>query len=147
MSKLIGPGKTVTLHFAIKLADGQVVDSTFDKEPATFTVGDGNLLEGFEKSLFGLEEGAKQTLKILPENGFGMPNPSNIHNVPRSQFEGVELELGLVISFSDAGKGELPGVVSEFDDKMVAVDFNHPLAGKQLDFEVKIFGFFVFLQS
>ncbi|KXJ53506.1 peptidylprolyl isomerase [Neptuniibacter pectenicola] len=138
MSKLIGPGKTVTLHFAIKLADGQVVDSTFDKEPATFTVGDGNLLEGFEKSLFGLEEGAKQTLKILPENGFGMPNPSNIHNVPRSQFEGVELELGLVISFSDAGKGELPGVVSEFDDKMVAVDFNHPLAGKQLDFEVEI---------
>lgn len=138
MSKLIGPGKTVTLHFAIKLADGQIVDSTFDKEPATFTVGDGNLLEGFEKSLFGLEEGAKQTLKILPENGFGMPNPSNIHNVPRSQFEGVELELGLVISFSDAGKGELPGVVSEFDDKMVAVDFNHPLAGKQLDFEVEI---------
>lgn len=138
MSKLIGPGKTVTLHFAIKLVDGQVVDSTFDKEPATFTVGDGNLLEGFEKALFGLEEGAKQTLKILPENGFGMPNPSNIHNVPRSQFEGVELELGLVISFSDAGKGELPGVVSEFDDKMVAVDFNHPLAGKQLDFEVEI---------
>mgnify|MGYP001025652945 CR=1 FL=1 len=138
MSKLIGPGKTVTLNFAIKLADGQIVDSTFDKEPATFTVGDGNLLEGFEKALFGLEEGTKQTLKILPENGFGMPNPSNIHNVPRSQFKDVELELGLVISFSDAGNGELPGVVSEFDDKMVAVDFNHPLAGKQLDFEVEI---------
>jgi FKBP-type peptidyl-prolyl cis-trans isomerase SlpA len=138
MSKLIGPGKTVTLHFAIKLEDGQIIDSNFESEPATFSVGDGNLLEGFEKALFGLEEGAKQTLKVLPENGFGMPNPSNIQKVPRAQFDGMELEQGLVISFADAGNGELPGVISEFDDKMVAVDFNHPLAGKQLNFEVEI---------
>ncbi|WP_415899419.1 FKBP-type peptidyl-prolyl cis-trans isomerase [Neptuniibacter sp. QD48_11] len=138
MSKLIGPGKTVTLHFAIKLEDGQIIDSNFEAEPATFTVGDGNLLEGFEKALFGLEEGAKQTLKILPENGFGMSNPSNVQNIPRSQFEGMELEQGLVISFADAGNGELPGVIAEFDDKMVSVDFNHPLAGKRLDFQVEI---------
>jgi FKBP-type peptidyl-prolyl cis-trans isomerase SlpA len=138
MSKLIGPGKTVTLHFAIKLEDGQVIDSNFDKEPATFTVGDGNLLEGFEKALFGLEEGMKQTLRILPENAFGMPNPSNIQSIPRSQFEGMELEQGLVISFSDPGNGELPGVIAEFNDKLVSVDFNHPLAGKKLDFEVDI---------
>lgn len=138
MSKLIGPGKTVTLHFAIKLEDGQVIDSNFDKEPATFTVGDGNLLEGFEKALFGLEEGMKQTLRILPENAFGMPNPSNIQSIPRSQFEGMELEQGLVISFSDPGNGELPGVIAEFNDKLVSVDFNHPLAGKKLDFEVEI---------
>lgn len=138
MSKLIGPGKTVTLHFAIKLEDGQVVDSNFNDDPATFTVGDGNLLEGFEKALFGLEEGMKQTLKILPEDGFGMPNPSNVQNIPRSSFDGMELEQGLVISFADAGNGELPGVIAEFDDKMVSVDFNHPLAGKKLDFEVEI---------
>lgn len=138
MSKLIGPGKTVTLHFAIKLEDGQIIDSNFEAEPATFTVGDGNLLEGFEQALFGLEEGMKQTLTILPENGFGMPNPSNIQNVPRSQFDGMELEQGLVISFSDPGNGELPGVIAEFNDKMVSVDFNHPLAGKKLDFEVDI---------
>ena len=138
MSKLIGPGKSVTLHFAIKLEDGQIIDSNFSAEPATFTVGDGNLLEGFEQALFGLEEGVKQTLKILPENGFGMPNPSNIQNLPRSQFDGMELEQGLVISFSDPGNGELPGVIAEFDDKMVSVDFNHPLAGKKLDFEVEI---------
>lgn len=138
MSKLIGPGKTVTLHFAIKLEDGQIVDSTFDKAPATFTVGDGNLLEGFEKALFGLEEGMKQTLRILPEHAFGMPNPSNIQSLPRSQFEGLELEQGLVVSFSDPGNGELPGVIAEFNDKLVSVDFNHPLAGKKLDFEVEI---------
>ncbi|MGH1463057.1 MAG: FKBP-type peptidyl-prolyl cis-trans isomerase [Neptuniibacter sp.] len=138
MSKLIGPGKTVTLHFSIKLEDGQIVDSNFDKEPATFTVGDGNLLEGFEKALFGLEQGMKQTLRVLPEDAFGMPNPSNIHNLPRTQFEDIELEQGLVISFSDPGNGELPGVIAEFDDTMVSVDFNHPLSGKKLDFEVQI---------
>lgn len=138
MSKLIGPGKTVTLHFAIKLDDGQIIDSNFDKQPATFTVGDGNILAGFEKALFGLEEGMKQTLRILPENAFGMPNPSNIQNLPRSHFEGMELEQGLVVSFSDPGNGELPGVIAEFDDNHVSVDFNHPLAGKQLDFEVEI---------
>jgi len=138
MSKLIGPGKTVTLHFAIKLEDGQIVDSNFDKEPATFTVGDGNLLEGFEKALFGLEEGMKQTLRILPENSFGMPNPSNIQKLPRSQFDGMELEQGLVVSFSDPGNGELPGVIAEFNETHVSVDFNHPLAGKMLDFEVEV---------
>lgn len=138
MSKLIGPGKTVTLHFAIKLEDGQIVDSNFDKEPATFTVGDGNLLEGFEKALFGLEQGMKQTLRVMPENAFGMPNPSNIQSLPISNFDGMELEQGLVVSFSDPGNGELPGVIAEFDDKMVSVDFNHPLAGKKLDFYVEI---------
>ena len=138
MSKLIGPGKKVTLHFAIKLEDGQIVDSNFDGSPATFTVGDGNLLEGFEQALFGLEEGSKQNLTILPENAFGMPNPSNVQTLPLSQFDGMELEQGLVVSFTDPGNGELPGVIAEFDDQRVAVDFNHPLAGKKIDFEVEI---------
>lgn len=138
MSNLIGPGKTVTLHFAIKLEDGQVVDSNFEGDPATFTVGDGNLLEGFEKALFGLEQGTQHSLTILPENGFGMTNPSNIQKIPRDQFEGMELEMGLVVSFADAANGELPGVISEFNDKMVVVDFNHPLAGQKLQFEVDI---------
>lgn len=133
----IGPGKTVTLHFAIRLDDGQLVDSNFDDSPATFTVGDGNLLEGFEQALFGLESGAEETLTIAPEKGFGMPNPSNVQRLPRSQFKDMELEPGLVISFQEPG-GEIPGVVAEFDDQVVHVDFNHPLAGKTLLFDVKI---------
>ena len=63
----IGPDTRVTLHFAIKLQNGDVVDSTFDKAPATFTVGDGNLLPGFEQALFGLEAGTKTSLTIPPE--------------------------------------------------------------------------------
>ncbi|MCV6589464.1 MAG: peptidylprolyl isomerase [Marinobacterium sp.] len=140
MSAMIGPGSTVTLHFAIRLEDGQLVDSNFDGEPATFTVGDGNLLEGFEKALFGLFEGSEQSIRILPENGFGAHNPSNIQVIPRKSFGGMETELeeGLMISFADPQGGELPGVVASFDDAKVRVDFNHPLAGKVLQFEVKI---------
>ena len=135
---MIGPGSTVTLHFAIKLEDGQLVDSNFDGKPATFTVGDGNLLEGFEKALFGLFEGSEQSLRILPENGFGQHNPSNIQVVPRKSFDDMALEEGLMVSFADAQGGELPGVIASFDDDKVRVDFNHPLAGKALQFDVEI---------
>lgn len=135
---MIGPGSTVTLHFAIKLENGQLVDSNFDGKPATFTVGDGNLLEGFEKALFGLFEGSEQSLRILPENGFGQHNPSNIQVVPRKSFDDMALEEGLMVSFADAQGGELPGVIASFDDDKVRVDFNHPLAGKALQFDVKI---------
>ncbi|MFW1677255.1 FKBP-type peptidyl-prolyl cis-trans isomerase [Pontibacter sp. JAM-7] len=138
MSKLIGPGKTVTLFFSIKLEGGELVDSNFGATPATFTIGDGNMLEGFEKALFGLEEGTEHSLKILPENGFGMPNPSNIHRIPRSQFADMEIEEGLVVSFSDPASGELPGIITSIGEDKVAVDFNHPLAGKSLQFDVEI---------
>jgi FKBP-type peptidyl-prolyl cis-trans isomerase SlpA len=134
----IGPERQVTLHFAIKLESGDVVDSTFDKRPATFTVGDGNLLPGFELALYGLKAGDKRSIAIDPEHGFGQPNPQNVQVMPRSQFEGMELSEGLMVIFNDAAKAELPGVVKQFDDSLVTIDFNHPLAGKPLSFEVEI---------
>ncbi|WP_432471162.1 FKBP-type peptidyl-prolyl cis-trans isomerase [Amphritea sp. HPY] len=136
--QVIGPDCKVTLHFAIKLEDGSLIDSNFDAEPATFVVGDGQLLEGFERTLLGMSAGDEAIVDISPEQGFGMTNPNNIQRLPRAQFKDMQLEPGLVISFADAGNGELPGVISDFDDKMVSVDFNHPLAGKHLKFEVKI---------
>lgn len=87
-STRIGEESRVTLHFALKLEDGNVVDSTFDKQPASFKVGDGNLLPGFEQALFGLKAGDKRTLSILPEQGFGQPNPQNVQIMPRDQFPG-----------------------------------------------------------
>jgi FKBP-type peptidyl-prolyl cis-trans isomerase SlpA len=134
----IGPNKEVTLHFAIKLENGEVVDSTFDKRPATFKVGDGNLLPGFETALFGFKAGDKRVLQVLPEQGFGQPNPQNVQVMPRSQFSDMELSEGLLVIFNDAAKTELPGVVKAFDDSQVSIDFNHPLAGKTLSFEVEI---------
>ncbi|HEX8596819.1 MAG TPA: peptidylprolyl isomerase [Pseudomonas sp.] len=135
----IGQNTEVTLHFALRLENGDTVDSTFDKAPATFKVGDGNLLPGFEAALFGFKAGDKRTVQVLPENAFGQPNPQNVQIIPRSQFKDMELSEGLLVIFNDAANTELPGVVKVFDDEQVTIDFNHPLAGKILNFEVEIF--------
>lgn len=134
----IAQNTEVTLHFALHLENGDTVDSTFDKSPATFKVGDGNLLPGFEAALFGFKAGDKRTVTVLPENAFGQPNAQNVQVMPRGQFEGMELSEGLLVIFNDAANTELPGVVKAFDDAQVTVDFNHPLAGKTLNFEVDI---------
>ena len=134
----IANNSQVTLHFAIKLDNGDVVDSTFDKAPATFKVGDGNLLPGFEQALFGLKCGDQRSLPIAPEHGFGQPNPQNVQVMPRSQFKGMDLAEGLLVIFNDAANTELPGVVKAFDEAQVTIDFNHPLAGKALTFDVEI---------
>lgn len=134
----IGPDTEVTLHFALKLESGDVVDSTFDKQPATFKVGDGNLLPGFEAALFGFKAGDKRVVQVEPENAFGQPNPQNVQVMPRSQFQEMELSEGLLVIFNDAANTELPGVVKAYDEAQVTIDFNHPLAGKTLSFEVEI---------
>jgi FKBP-type peptidyl-prolyl cis-trans isomerase SlpA len=135
----IGPGTRITLHFALQLDNGDIVDSNFERDPAVFTVGDGNLLPGFEKALFGMMEGEHKTLMVKPEDGFGQRNPNNIQEIARSQFSpDLELSEGLMLSFADAQKTELPGVVQRFDDEVVVIDFNHPLAGRSILFEVSI---------
>lgn len=140
MSELtVGPGTRVTLHFSLALTDGTVVDSNFDGEPAVFDVGDGSLLAGYEEALFGLSVGDEIRVEMSPEQGFGQHNPSNVQVFKRDDFElDMDLETGLVLSFADAGGGELPGVVVDFDDEEVTVDFNHPLAGRQLVFRALV---------
>ena len=138
MSEMIGPGKKVALHFSISLADGQLIDSTRERpEPAEFTVGDGSLLPGFEQAIFGLRAGDRRSVFIDAKRGFGDWNPDNQQVFTRVQFSGMELQEGMIISFADKS-GELPGVVKAFDDDTVTVDFNHPLAGRDLTFEVDI---------
>lgn len=137
--KTIENESTVTLHFSLKLEDGSVVDSTFEREPARFTLGDGSMLAGFEQALIGLKAGDKHTAQITPEQGFGQPNPNNVQTFSRSDFSvDQQLEVGLVISFADASKAELPGVVSSIDGDTVKIDFNHPLAGRTIEFNVEI---------
>ncbi len=138
MTNSINKQSQVTLHFILKLVNGEVVDSTRDKAPASFTMGDGNLLPGFELALIGLKVGDKKELHILPQQGFGQYNPQNQQVIPISQFKDIELQKGLLIMFHDAANTELPGVVASFNDLEVIVDFNHPLAGKELLFEVEI---------
>ena len=129
----------VTLNFSLALEDGTVVDSNHGEEPVTFVVGDGNLLEGFEKAMFGLRAGDEKELLITPEQGFGMPNPNNVQEVVMSDFpKDMTLEVGLMLSFSDAQNTELPGVIKELKEDTILVDFNHPLAGRTLKFKVHI---------
>jgi len=135
----IGDGMEVTLHFTLELEDGTVVDSTRDKQPATFQVGDGNLPPGFEQPIQGMAAGESGRFTITPEHGFGQHNPQNVQSIPRDSFEDTdELEEGLVMSFADPAGGELPGVIAEIGEKRVEVDFNHPLAGRTLTFAVEV---------
>lgn len=138
MSALVGPDTRVTLHFTLRLAGGEVIDSTRDAAPATFVFGDGNLLPAFEQSLLGLKAGDRRAVVIEAKEGFGEYNAANVQKMLRSQFApDVQLERGLVVSFADK-QGELPGVVIGLDGDWVSVDFNHPLAGRDLGFEVEI---------
>lgn len=129
----------VTLHFSLKFEDGETVDSTFDKGPAALEIGDENLPESFEAYLMGLKAGDHQTFEVPPEKAFGQRNPNNLQTFKRHEFSAdMVLEKGVVISFADARQQELPGVISRVEGDEVEVDFNHPLAGRTLTFEVQI---------
>ena len=136
---VIQAGSRVSLYFALSLAGGEQVDSNFDGQPAELTIGDGNLPVGFEKYLLGLEPGSHACFTVSPKDGFGQLNPNNIQRIKRGQFtQDMALVEGLVVGFTDASGAELPGVIASFDEDWVTVDFNHPLAGKTLSFEVLV---------
>ena len=137
MNLQIQTGTSVTLHFSLALENGHIIDSNFEGNPATFSVGDGNLLPGFESSLLGLEVGDEREFIISPENAFGQHNAQNVQAVDRGNFDESELEIGSILSFQN-GDGELPGVIIALEKNQVMVDFNHPLSGKNIVFQVKI---------
>lgn len=130
-------GTKVKLHFSLALEDGSLIDSNFDKQPASFIIGDGNLLPGFESVILGLESGQKREFTIPPENAFGQHNPQNVQDVDRTNFAEDKLEIGAVFSFQN-GDGELPGVIIGIEGEKVMIDFNHPLAGQSILFKVEI---------
>lgn len=135
----ISPESTVTLHLSLTLKDGTVAESTFDDEPLTFTMGDGSLAEGLELGLYGLRPGDTQRLELYPEQAFGLRDPGKVHQLPRADFAAeLALEPGLVIGFDAPGGEELSGTIIAFDDATVEVDFNHPLAGRVVIFDVEI---------
>lgn len=135
----IGPGSEVLMHFTLSLVDGTVADSTDEDEPLRFVMGDGTLIEGLELVLYGLKPGDRQCLSIDPRDAFGFPDEENIHTMPRSEFPAeMQLEAGLIISFTTPSGEEVPGAIREIKDDEVVVDFNHPLAGNEIIFDVEI---------
>ncbi|MDX2456687.1 MAG: FKBP-type peptidyl-prolyl cis-trans isomerase [Gammaproteobacteria bacterium] len=135
----ISPESTVTLHLSLMLKDGTVAESTLDDEPLTFTMGDGSFAEGLELGLYGLRPGDTQRLELYPEQAFGLHDPGKVHPLPRTDFDAeMALEPGLIIGFNTPGGEELSGTIITFDDVTVEVDFNHPLAGRVVIFDVEI---------
>ncbi|MDF2155461.1 FKBP-type peptidyl-prolyl cis-trans isomerase [Vibrio sp. CAU 1672] len=130
----------VTLHFTIKMKDGSVADSTHNMgKPAKFVMGDGSLSENFEQCLFGLQAGEQKAIELPAEDAFGMPNPDHIHHMDRAKFVGdAEVEVGTIMAFSGPDGMEIPGIITEIAGDSVTVDFNHPLAGQDVTFEVEI---------
>ena len=139
MNVPVSEGTRVYLNFSVSLEDGSEVDTNFGSDPVDFVVGDGSLLPGFERLIFGMSAGERQMFTVSPENAFGQPNDNNVQYLPRVQFdEDLELEIGLVFSFADASGGEVPGMIIAFDEDEVTVDFNHPLSGRTILFDVLV---------
>ncbi|MDW1988303.1 FKBP-type peptidyl-prolyl cis-trans isomerase [Vibrio sp. 811] len=130
----------VTLHFTIKMKDGSVADSTHNMgKPAKFVMGDGSLSGNFEQCLVGLQSGENKAIELKAQDAFGMPNPDHIHHMDRTKFVGeAEVEVGTIMAFSGPDGMEIPGIITEIAGDSVTVDFNHPLAGQDVTFEVEI---------
>ena len=134
-------GSRISLHFALLMPSGEEIDTTRRGKPASLTLGDGNLLPGFEEALLGLSAGDDAQLVIPAEQAFGERVEANVRLLAKTlfaEFNSEEpLEPGLVVFFQ-APDGELPGVVKAVYDDTVLVDFNHPLSGSDITFDVSI---------
>lgn len=138
----ITDGSTVSLHFEVSLPNGTVIDSTFGRDkPVTLTIGDESLLAGFEQVLINLKAGDTRTAHLPPDQAFGDWNGGNVQSFPRAKFSLSEPNpaVGMMMEFADKGQNTLAGVISEVTEDEVKVDFNHPLAGQDVLFKVKIF--------
>jgi len=127
----------VKLHFSLHLETGEEIDTTRRGRPATFEYGDGKLLPGFESALLGMRAGDDAQIVLEPEQAFGAHRRDNVQLLERERFDGMDLEPGMIVSFDGPG-GELPGVVTRVLEGRVEVDFNHPLAGRRIVFDVSI---------
>lgn len=126
-------GDSVTFDFSLTLADGTVIDESGD-EPLSIVIGRGDLFEYLEQCLLGLSVGEHRRFKISADHAAG-----NTETLPRSQFpREIDLEPGLVIAFEMPSGEEVAGTVVDVQDEQVVIDFTHPLAGRDLVFDVTI---------
>lgn len=136
----ITTGVSVLIQYTLALEDGTVIESTIDSDPLRFTMGDGALIEGLEAVLNGMVTGERQCVQLDPREAFGFADETNVHLMQRKQFpDDIDLEPGLIIGFTTPSGEEVPGKIMEIpDDELVVVDFNHPLAGHNVTFDVEV---------
>ena len=144
----IQAGSFLTLHYRLSGPDGADVVNTFDDKPATLSLGQGQLSPAIEARLIGLPEGAHERFELAPGEAFGERNPELLQRVKRTLLNELgdpdeQYRVGDVVQFpTPDGQGAYAGVVREVADggEVLVFDFNHPLAGRPVTFEVQLIG-------
>lgn len=133
----------LTLHYRLASAGGSDIVTTFNANPATLMLGQGQLAPFLEDCLIGLAEGSHTTFELTPTQGFGERNPDLIRSVTRATLDensapGADYKIGDMVDFAAPGGGRFAGLLRELKADSAMFDFNHPLAGQALTFEVKL---------
>ncbi len=129
----------VTLDYTLTLDSGEVADTTQGRAPLTFLAGYGQLLPAFEEAVMGLGVGDEARFTLSPEDGYGVYDEEAVEEVPIDQFPpGQEIYPGMAVGVQDASGHIYEAYIADISDDVVTLDFNHPLAGEALNFEVKV---------
>lgn len=132
-------GDTVRVHYHGKLTDGSTFDSSEGREPLEFTVGEGQVIKGFDDALISMNVGEKKTVNIPVDQAYGQRNDDMMMEYPRSEFPAdMKPEKGMQLHMSDNVGNVFPVVITEVQDDVVILDANHPLAGEDLIFEIEL---------
>lgn len=140
---VVNESSYLTLHYRLASMDGTDLITTFGGNPATLMLGQGQLAPSLEACLLGLPEGAHQTFELAPEQGFGERSPDLVQAVSRATLDensapDAAYKVGDLVDFAAPGGGRFAGVLRELGEESCTFDFNHPLAGQTLKFEVNL---------
>ena len=140
MTKSVQKDSSIIVHITMKLSDGSAADSTkVNNKPAKIIMGDASISPAFEAQLLGMQEGESKEFTLEAKDAFGEPNPDNIHYMDISKFSAdAPAKVGNIITFTQPGNVELPGMITEVSGSSVTVDFNHHLAGQAVTFVIDI---------
>ncbi len=134
-------GDTVRVHYTGKLEDGSVFDSSVERDPLEFKIGEGQIIPGFEKAVVGMEAGQNKTIQIEPGDGYGPRHEEMVQVVERNQIpENITLEVGAQLQANHPEGGPIILTVTDLTEAEVTLDANHPLAGLDLTFEIELVG-------
>ena len=132
-------GHLVKVHYTGKLTTGEVFDSSIGREPLEFTMGAGQMIPGFEAGILGMAVGEQKSIDVPYALGYGEASAEMILEVPKNQLPfGMPIEIGTQLAINLADGGQIPAVMTSVNDETVIIDANHPLAGKDLIFEVQL---------
>ncbi|MEQ5871361.1 peptidylprolyl isomerase [Sagittula sp. NFXS13] len=132
-------GDTVRLHYTGTLQDGSEFDSSRGRDPLEFEVGSGQIIPGLDKALTGMTVGDQKKVEIPADEAYGQPDPQALQAVPRADIpDDIPLEVGLQLQVQTQTGEVMPVTVQEVSEETVTLDANHPLAGKDLTFDIEL---------